>query len=74
MTTTHTVTIRETHVDDTYGRIFEGWMDADAQQFGALMHTHCAMDSSKAIAYCVEIEARAFKLGVTVERVVLPLV
>lgn len=61
------LTIKETHVDPIYGRIFEGWMSDNAQQFGGLMHTHCAMNSSNAIAYMVAVEKRAFKIGIPVE-------
>jgi hypothetical protein len=57
--------IKETHVDPTYGRIFEGWMSGDALNvFGDLAHTHCAMTSSQAIAYCCEVEKVAHGVSV----------
>lgn len=66
----YTLNIRETHTDEIYGRIFEGHMSDDAQQFGGLMHTHCAMNSSQAIAYKVAVEKRAFQIGATVDVVI----
>jgi len=65
--TKHTLTITEKYVDEVYGRIFEGYMSENSQAFGGLMHTHCAMNSSQAIAYKVEIEKRAFEIGAQVE-------
>jgi hypothetical protein len=68
MTTQAQLTLKETHVDETYGRVFEGWMSGDVVGiFGDLYHTHCAMTSGQAIAHKVAVEKVAFTAGVNVE-------
>jgi len=54
--------IKEKATDAVYGRQFEGWMSGGAMNvFGSLAGTHCAMNSTQAIAYRVAVEKRAFE-------------